>query len=105
MQIEIMNGETIKVDGVTYAKATAKPGNRAVVVCDRGWIFAGDVEDKDGRIRITRAIHVFRWESMGFSAMVAQGKGPKVDLRPCADVDMPSDSELFRIPVGDSWGL
>ena len=25
-------------------------GNRAVVVVDRGWIWAGDVEEKDGKI-------------------------------------------------------
>ena len=27
-------------------------GTRAVVVVDRGWIFAGDVERKDGRLII-----------------------------------------------------
>lgn len=38
---------TIKIDDVTYIREDAvqqKPaGNRAVVVVDRGWIFAGDV--------------------------------------------------------------
>jgi hypothetical protein len=39
-----MKPETIKIDDTTYVRADAKPvGNRAVVVVDRGWIFAGDV--------------------------------------------------------------
>ena len=46
---------TITVNGVEYIRAdsvpAAKPnGNRAVVVVDRGWIFAGDVTREDGRI-------------------------------------------------------
>ena len=98
--------QSITVNGVKYVRELpAKPGKRAVIVADRGWIFAGDVERKNGRIYLTRAVHVFRWESMGFAAMVAQGKGPKVDLRSIADVDLPEQSELFAVPVGDSWGL
>ena len=98
--------QSITVNGVKYVRELpSKPGKRAVIVADRGWIFAGDVERKNGRIYLTRAVHVFRWESMGFAAMLAQGKGPKVDLRSIADVDLPEQSELFAIPVGDSWGL
>ena len=93
----------IVIDGVVFVPKTAAPaGNRAVVVVDRGWIFAGDVEDKDGRIRLTRCVWVFRWESIGFAAMVETEKG---DIRPCADVDMPAGAEIFRVPVHDKWGL
>jgi len=102
---------TISIDGVDFVRAdSVKPppsGKRAVVVVDRGWIFAGDVTDDDelGRIKITRAIHVFKWSGIGFAAMLEQPKSDKVDLRPCADVDMPADAEIFRVPVGDDWGL
>lgn len=100
--------ESVTVNGIVYSRNTPtqpKPGKRAIVVVDRGWIFAGDVERSGGRIKLTRAIHVFRWESMGFAAMIVQGKGPKVDLRAVADVDLPEASEIFCVPVGDSWGL
>jgi hypothetical protein len=98
--------DEIEVNGVRYVKADSRPkGNRAVLVADRGWIFAGDVERKDGRIRLTRAVWLFRWESVGFAAVVADPKKSKADIRPIADVDMPADAELFCIPVADTWGL
>ena len=94
--------QTITINGVEYAPVNRATGTRAVVVVDRGWIFAGDVTREDGRIRISRAVHVFRWESIGFAKMV-ETEG--ADLRPIADVEMPADAEIFCIPVHDGWGL
>lgn len=86
-------------------QAEAKPaGNRAVVVVDRGWIFAGDVVREGGRIRLSRAVHVLRWESVGFAGMIANPK-VKTTLAKISDVDMPADAEIFCIPVADDWGL
>lgn len=101
--------ETITIDDVKYVRADAvnvKPnGNRAVVVVDRGWIFAGDVTRENGRIKLSRAIHVFRWESIGFDGVIKNPKSNKVTLKPLADVDMPADAEIFSIPVDENWGL
>jgi len=97
---------TISINGVEYAPVNAQPkGPRAVVVVDRGWIFAGDVTRKDGRIFISRALHVFKWESIGFAGMVDNPKKAKADLRSMADVDIPEGSEIFCVPVPDDWGL
>ncbi len=96
--------ESITIDGVTYRRESPN-GNRAVVVVDRGWIFAGDVSEENGRIKLSRALHVFRWESIGFNGMIDDPKSSKVVLKKIADVDLPKDSEIFRIAVGDSWGL
>jgi hypothetical protein len=97
---------TISINGVEYAPINAQPkGSRAVVVVDRGWIFAGDVTRKDGRILISRALHVFKWESIGFAGMVANPKKAKADLRPISDVDIPEGSEIFCVPVPDDWGV
>ena len=97
---------TIKIDDVEYVRSdlllAPKTGTRAVVVVDRGWIFAGDVTRENGRIKLSRALHVFKWEGIGFAKMVETAKA---DLRPIADVDIPADSEIFSIPVEDSWGL
>ena len=93
----------ITINGVDYIPASSTPaGNRAVVVVDRGWIFAGDVTRENGRIRISRAVHVFRWESIGFAKMVETAQA---DLRQIADVDMPEGAEIFCVPVHDQWGL
>ena len=97
---------TISINGVEYAPVNAQPkGPRAVVVVDRGWIFAGDVTRKDGRILISRALHVFKWESIGFAGMVDNPKKAQADLRRMADVDIPEGSEIFCVPVPEDWGL
>lgn len=98
---------TITIDGVEYIRADAVPayqpnGNRAVVVVDRGWIFAGDVTRENGRIRLARALHVFKWESIGFAKMI---ETVNADLRPIADVDIPEGAEIFCVPVSENWGL
>lgn len=96
----------ININGVEYVPASEVApkiaGNRAVVVVDRGWIFAGDVTRENGRIRLSRALHVFSWKDIGFAQMIAT---VKADLRPIADVDIPEGAEIFCIPVCDNWGL
>lgn len=96
---------TITVDGVEYQ--SVKPnGNRAVVVVDRGWIFAGDLTEKNGRIYLDRAVWVFRWQEVGFAAVVEDPKKAKADIRKMStQVDIPADAEVFRLPVSDTWGL
>ena len=102
-----MKPETIKIDETTYVRADSvvpKPtGTRAVVVVDRGWVFAGDVTRANGRIRLSRALHVFKWESVGFAGMIANTK--KADLRKIDDVEIPEGAEIFCVPVADEWGL
>lgn len=97
---------TITIDGVEFVRAdqVTKPvvGNRHIVVVDRGWIFAGDLVRENKRIKLSRALHVFKWESIGFAKMVETAKA---DLRQIADVDIPEDAEIFCIPVSESWGI
>jgi len=82
------------------------PKNRCVVVVDRGWIWAGDVEEVDGRIRLHRAVWVFSWIAIGFDGVLADPKSDNVTLRPVPNVvDLPVDAEVFRVPVDDHWGL
>jgi hypothetical protein len=91
------------IDGIEYSPIVQTTGRRAVVVIDRGWIFAGDVEDKNGRVYLTNAVWVFSWESIGFAGVIENPM--KADIRPIADIDFPAVSEIFRIPVADGWGI
>jgi hypothetical protein len=85
-------------------KAKAGKKNRVILVVDRGWIFAGDLTVlKDKRLRLDRAVWVFRWATVGFSAVVADPS--TADIRPIDPVEVPADAEIFRIPVLDTWGL
>ena len=100
-----MTTDTVIINGVEYAPINKANGNRAVVVVDRGWIFAGDVTRENGRIRLSRALHVFKWEAIGFAGMIDSPKKAKADLRPVADVDIPAGAEVFCVPVSSEWGL
>lgn len=104
--------ESISVGDTKYIREDLIPdkptGNRAVVVVDRGWIFAGDVTEGDGtgNITLTRAVHVSKWTQIGFDGMVKDPKSLNVTLRPLKhSVQIPEGSEIFRIPVPNDWGL
>lgn len=108
-KLDTCNLSEITLDGVAFVRKDSLPspptGNRAVVVMDRGWIMAGDVEYRDGRIYLTRVVHVRGWDSIGFDGMIDNPKSEKVKLRKLKDCDMPMECELFKVPVDDSWGL
>jgi hypothetical protein len=100
--------ETISINGVNYVRADSVPetrptGNRAVVVIDRGWIYAGDVTRENGRIRLDRCVWVFRWESCGFAAVIDDPS--QADIRKHAAIELPEGAEIFSVPVHDQWGL
>ena len=102
----------IEINGVSYVRAdsVSQPqpaGNRAVVVIDRGWIFAGDVvtDEVTKDLIIHNAIHVFRCESIGFTGVLANPKDSKVTLKTSPyPVRVPSGSVIFTVPVDETWG-
>lgn len=102
---------TIEINGVTYAPVgsnnSVPTGNRSVVVIDRGWIFAGNVETDEitDELVIHDAIHVFRWESIGFTGVLSNPKDSKVTLKTCPyPVRVPACSVIFTVPVDENWG-
>lgn len=104
-----MNNKVI-INGVDYilaANATQRIlGNRAIIVVDRGWIFAGDVTRENGRIKLDKAVWVVKWEAIGFDGVIANPKSEKVIIKPLSNVvDIPEGAEIFCIPVDDDWGL
>ena len=102
----LANAEKLKaVLGKPTPSAPLTTG-RFVLVVDRGWIFAGDQSvAADGYIRLDKAVHVFRWESIGFAKMLVEWDSSKVDIRACDPVEVPAGSVIFRIPVAAGWGL
>ncbi len=97
---------SVLINGGSKRKTTPQlEEKRVILVVDRGWIFAGDqTMTSDGYVRLTNAVHVFRWESIGFAKMIEDWKSSKVDLRKVADVEVPKASVVFRVPVPDGWG-
>ncbi len=94
------------IDGIEYAPVVRAAGKRAVVVVDRGWIFAGDVTREGARIFLDNAVWVFRWESIGFDGVIANPKDKNVTIRKMKNrVEIPAQSEIFSVPVSDDWGV
>ena len=96
------------------ARSSKRPaGKRAVFVVDRGWIFAGDASIVPGKVgaynqgcvRLDRAVWLFKWQSVGFAAVVADPVAAKADIRKVEPVEIPTGSIIFSIPVESNWGL
>ena len=102
--------DAISINGIEYIPAAtaqrAITGSRAVIVVDRGWIFAGDVIRENGRIKLSSAVWVFRWEEIGFDGVIKDPKNRKVTIKQMPNgVDIPEGAEIFAVPVTDDWGL
>lgn len=85
----------------------AKSNKRVVMVLDRGWIIAGDrVRYRNGRQVLRNAVHVFRWEQIGFARMLTEWQTSKVVLHKMDhDPEIAAGTELFSVPVEKGWGL
>ena len=96
----------VVIDGIEYAPVVSGSGDRAVVVVDRGWIWAGDVTEHDDKIVLSRVVWLFRWEDIGFDGVLANPSSSKATLKRLANqVEIPNGSIIFRVPVADDWGL
>lgn len=100
----------IEVNGVCYvpkgSEQALPKGNRVVLVLDRGWIFAGDLERKNDRLILTRALQVRHYREIGFEGMLEDPHSKKVTIKKMSHaVDCPASAELFCIPVAEDWGL
>jgi hypothetical protein len=103
----------VTINGVEYLRAdqcSPQPpivGNRHILVADRGWIFCGDLVRMEGRILLSRVVHVRSWSSIGFDGLIESGgRGSNVVVRKLTQpVDLPNDAELFAVPVPNDWGL
>lgn len=102
--------ETITINGEEYVKKSEinypQSEERAVVVVDRGWIFAGDITRENGRIILTNAVWVRSWSSIGFDGVIKNPNDPNVTLKKIENpVNIPEPSEIFCVPVNKTWGL
>lgn len=100
----------LTVNGIEFIQADQAQvpveGTRAVVVVDRGWIFAGDVTRQNGRVKLARAVWVYCWEEVGFDGVIKDPTHEKVTIKPFPNgVDLPEGAEIFSVPVQNNWGI
>lgn len=106
--------KTMRIDDVEYVRADSvdvRPaGNRKLIVSDRAYIYAGDVEVKTENGNciyvLTRAVNLFRFNSIGLDGAIANPKSDKVTIKKMpVPVEIPFGSILHMFPVSDDWGL
>ena len=93
------------IDGIEYVpKSDVTPdGCRHVLVLDKGFIFVGNIEDRDGRIYVTNCHNLRRWNSGGFGGALADPKGSGVELDKCVPFSVPARVEIGRFPISEEW--
>ena len=106
---------SIEINGIIYVPQstanTLPSGNRNIVVVDRGWIFAGDVEfvafnDATQELVLNNAVWLFKWESIGFDGVIKNPKSSQVTICKMDNpVVIPQQSVVFKVPVSSRWGL
>ena len=96
----------IDVDGIRYVpESEVRPeGNREVVVCDKGFIFVGNVTERaDGGLDLTKAANLRRWASGGFGGALTDPKTNGVELDPCPPLSIRPGAWFTRHPVPEDW--
>ena len=98
------------IDGVEFIRADSvtkrAPGNRKVIVADRGYIYAGDVEVKGDIYILSNAVNLFRFNSIGLDGAIANPKSDKIVIKKLStQVEIPFGAILHMFPVSDDWGL
>ncbi len=105
-----MSKTTMVVDGVEYVRADSvravETSGRVLLVIDRGWIFAGDLEADGDHYVLHRSVNVERWTGgQGISGVIADPK-TDVTLRAMpAPVRVPRACVLYSVALIAGWGL
>jgi hypothetical protein len=91
------------VEKVREIVCEAPCGDRAIVVADRGWIFAGRVSDDGDSLTITDCVNVRSWKTGGFGGLTLSAKDAGAVLDKCAPVKLPKSAVIFVVPIGGEW--
>ena len=93
------------IDGVEYQPVNTEEGRHQIIVCHRGFVFAGLVTDTEGEVIIRQAVNIRRWGTTKGLGELADG-GPTSDtkLDPSGTVRVHPMSVVFRIDCkGEPW--
>ena len=101
--------KTIRIDNEEYVRASdiggpAPIGNKFIVVLDRGWIFAGnlDRDDDDTCWVLTNAVNIRKWATGGFGLLTRNPHEAGAVLDKSQDVVF--ERFIHKVPVADDWG-
>ena len=93
--------------GAGNASATAHPEydfGTAILVADRGFVWVGDVLQKDGQHVITRAAQIRVWGTTQGLGELVTGPTQSTKLDPVGCVRVPDRAVIAVIPVeADKW--
>lgn len=101
----------ITINGAKYVREDspttgASVSSRAVVIADRGFIYAGDLTRlPDGSILLTGAVNVRSWDRDGIGGLLSNPVAAGAALDPVAyPIEFPAGTVLQIVAVPDTWG-
>lgn len=87
------------------ATASCAEGTEAIVVLDRGWIFAGSLSycpDTDVYTLID-CVNVRKWSQGGFGLLSKSAKDAGATLDKCEPIKFKSSALIFSTPIESGW--
>lgn len=101
---------SLTLNGIEYVRRDSIPfkptptGTREVVVCDKGWIFVGRVEEEGDYLWIRDCANLRKWTKNGFGGALLDPTAAGVVLDPSVDMRVRIAAVLTRHPVAEDWG-
>lgn len=101
---------TVTLNGIEYVRADSvletPKGDRRLVIIDRGWMIAGDVEERDGMLYLHRPVMLAKFSGTWLDGAISDPQSSDVTLKKLpGPAEVPFAAVLFRIPVSVDWGL
>ena len=91
-----MEKEQSRIQGIHTVKQ--------IIVAQRGWVFAGDVQRKDNQVIIYNAENIRRWgTSNGLGQLAIEGKQENTKTDPYGTVEIHELAVVAAITIQAEW--
>ena len=100
-------GREIVIDGKIYVEKSDayKETEKAIIVCDRGWVVVGNVAEDDQNYFVTNAKVFRRWGTKkGLGEVAKNGPLENTKLDDCGDLKILKLTTIMKMSVdSDAW--
>jgi len=103
---EKMNEVKDAIEVIKKATANCAVGTRAIVVLERGWIFAGNLsyDEKTDVSTITDCCNIRKWKTGGFGLLTKNATAAGAELDKCEPIKY-KGNPIFVCPIDEAWDV
>lgn len=93
------------METISKCAASCKTGDRYIVVLDRGWIFAGNLQydDLTKIYALTDCINIENFKNGGFGGLTKSAKAVQAKLTSCDPIKFHARAMIFAVPITEDW--